>query len=522
MMESRMIDPIGHDPSINATGWTARLVLSTIFLAMVLEALSLGAIMLSIGLPSILAEIPTTQGGWLLTVYFLAGAVSAPLLGKAADLYGKRRTLLVTMLISTIGCIVCALAPNLVVLLIGRALQGVVMATLTLVPSLIRDIYPPRPAAFAASATVTGMGAFSVVAPFFIGWLLTTWGFRGMFWFDAAWTFSLCLMIRFVTPESPLRRDAKPDLLGGLLLAVGVVAVLMYVSLAASWGWLSPTGVLLGATGACLLVLFVLHTRRSTEPIVNLGLFKRRSLAFVAVGGATAYGLSATISQVVPLLAMTPREVGITYGLGLSPVVYATIETPRALATVAAGIVIGFLLAQGRNPRIFLSFGLIAWGIGALLLAFRNDTFSEILLGAIALGLGGGLVNSSVPNLVMRATPASDQGATAGAVQLVQTGVGATLPVIMFAILASHATITHEQVVYAETGFRNWLLIASGLSVLALLLGITFFREKGEDDPVEFSVNDDPKASGASVTDQHNYVLSESRDSSHTDVETPS
>ena len=81
-------------------GWTPKLVLSTLFMALVLEALGLGATMISIGLPSILKTFPTTQVGWLTTAYFLTGAVCAPLAGKAADLFGKRRVLLTIMLVS--------------------------------------------------------------------------------------------------------------------------------------------------------------------------------------------------------------------------------------------------------------------------------------------------------------------------------------------------------------------------------------------------------------------------------------
>ena len=69
-------------------------------MALVLEALGLGATMISIGLPSILKTFPTTQVGWLTTAYFLTGAVCAPLAGKAADLFGKRRVLLTIMVVS--------------------------------------------------------------------------------------------------------------------------------------------------------------------------------------------------------------------------------------------------------------------------------------------------------------------------------------------------------------------------------------------------------------------------------------
>lgn len=479
--------------AVNGQGWTARLVWSTIFLAMVLEALALGATMIAIGLPSILKEFPTTQGGWLTTVYFLAGAVCAPLLGKAADLYGKRRVLLATMLVSGVGAVVCALASSFAVMVVGRTLQGPILATLSLIPSLIRDVYPPRQAAFAASITITGMGAFSLFSPFLIGWLIANAGFRGMFWFDAVWTFGLCVAIRLLTPESTLRRRARPDVIGGALLTAGVLAVLLYVSMSGTWGWGSATGVTFLLSGAVLLTLFFWRTRQAPEPIVNLSLFRRKPLLFVAIGGATAYAISASAFQVIPMLAMTPREAGVTYGLGLTTVQYASIETPKALATVLSGLLLGFLVARGRNPRLFLTLGLVAWAIGTTLLAFRNDTFSDLIIGALIIGVGGGLTTASVPGLVMRATPAGDQGSTAGTVQLCQTGFSAVLPVVMFTVLAQYATLTPGGgVIYAEQGFRTWLLISTGLAVVVLLIGVTVLRERRGETVAEFTVDERP------------------------------
>ncbi|GAA1838307.1 hypothetical protein GCM10009836_16560 [Pseudonocardia ailaonensis] len=458
----------------SAQGWTARLVVSTILLAMVLEALGLGATMVSIGLPSILKEFPTTQGGWLTTAYFLTGAISAPLLGRAADLYGKRRVLLVTMAVSGVGAMLCALAPTFGVLVLGRALQGPILATLSLIPSLIRDVFPPKQATLASSVVITGLGLFSLFTPLLVGWLVLVGGFRGMFWFDVVWTFALCIAIRLVLPESSLRRAARLDVLGGTLLTLGVGAVLLYVSMGRTWGWISPVGLLLLAGGALLLVAFFRHARRAEDPIVNLALFRRKPLVFVAFGGAIAYGISITISQVLPLLALTPRQAGVTYGLGLTTFQYAGIGTPQALAQVAAGLLLGFLVGRGRHPRLFLCIGLGVYVVGAAAIILLNGSFLGLALAALVIGFAGGLTTASVPNLVMRATPAGDQGSTAGAVQLCQTGFSAITPIVMFAVLAPTATVfPGGGVVYGESGFRTWLVVAAVMALVALVIGVT-------------------------------------------------
>ena len=464
-------------PVSDDRGWNSRLVLTTLFLAMVLEALALGSSMVTIGLPSILAEFPTDQGGWLLTTYYLAGAVAAPVLGKFSDIYGKRTVLLVTLVVSCVGAVICALSVSFTMLIAGRALQGVILAAISLSYSLIRDTYPPKPAAIAASVVVTGMGAFSIVAPSLIGWLVDNWGFRGMFWFDTVWMAALAVAILLVVEESPLRRAASPDLLGALYLAAGVVPLLVWVSMSRTWGWTSVNGLALAALGVVSLFLFYCRTSRSSDPIINLGLFRRRQLQFVTLTGATGYAFAGIAGTILPLMATAPAGTN-GYGLGLTTSQYSYIATPFALCGVVAGVVLGTLVAKGRHPQTFMALSMTFWPIGLVLLAFRNDTLFDLVTAALILGTGVGLANGSVPNLVIRATPPDDQGSTSGTVQLCQTGFGAVVPVLMFAVLARYATVTPTGVQYSEEGFRTWLLVSAVFAIVVLVVARTILWDR--------------------------------------------
>ena len=474
-------------------GWTPRLILSTLFMALVLEALGLGATMISIGLPSILKTFPTTQVGWLTTAYFLTGAVCAPLAGKAADLFGKRRVLLTIMLVSGIGAVLCAVAPTFGVMVAGRALQGPILATLSLIPSLIRDVYPRRTVMFASSIAIGGMGLFAVATPLLVGWLIDAFGFRGMFGFDAGCTFALCLGIRLTTAESPLRRKTRVDILGAVLLALGVAGVLLFVSMGSSWGWTSASELVLLIAGLVVLALALLHARRAADPIVNLSLFRRKPLLLVASGAAVAYGVQITVAQILPLFAMTPRAAGQTYGLGYSTFGYASIAIPQAVATVLCGLVLGIMITRGRHPQLFLMLGLAVSPIATVMLAYLNSTYVALALGAVVFGVSSGLVNSSVPSLVMRATPAGDQGSTAGAAQLCQTGFSSITPVIMFAIFAHYAKVfPGGGVVYGMQGFRIWLWIATAMAIVMLLVAATVLRERRGRVIQEFTIDAEP------------------------------
>lgn len=474
-------------------GWTPRLIASTLFMALVLEALGLGATMVSIGLPSILKTFPTTQIGWLTTAYFLTGAVAAPLAGKAADLFGKRRVLLTIMFVSGIGAVLCATAPAFGVMVAGRALQGPILATLSLIPSLIRDVYPRRTVMFASSMAVGGMGLFAVATPLLVGWLIDAVGFRGMFWFDAACAFVLCLAIRLTTSESSLRRRTRADVLGGALLGLGVAGVLLFVSMGRSWGWTSGSELLLLIGGLVLLALALWRARRAAEPIVNLSLFRRRPLLLVASGAAVAYGVQITNAQILPLFAMTPKAAAGTYGLGFSTFGYASIAIPQAVATVLMGLLLGIAITRGRHPQTFLILGLAVSPVATVMLAYLNTTYLALALSAVVFGISGGLVNSAVPGLVMRATPAGDQGSTAGTAQLCQTGFSSITPVIMFAIFAPYEKVfPGGGVVYGMTGFRIWLWIATSMAVVMTIVAATVLRERRGRTIEEFTVEEAP------------------------------
>ena len=163
--------------------WTPRLVLSLAALVLLLETLTISYLMISMAIPSIAAHYRTTQGAWLLTAFLLVGAITAPLVGKLADMYGKRRLLLACVTIAAVGAFICAVADSYAVMLVGRSVSGLLIPCLFLSYSLIRDVFPPKKVALAVSIATSGMGLIAIPAPFLTGWLIDHYGFRSIFWF---------------------------------------------------------------------------------------------------------------------------------------------------------------------------------------------------------------------------------------------------------------------------------------------------------------------------------------------------
>lgn len=162
--------------------------------------------------PALRSMVPvfrTDSIGWVVTIMLLAGVGTQAIVGKLADIHGKKKVILSVALLFLAGSILSALSTTFVMLLVGRALQGASLGIATLVNGIIRDVLPSRtvPIGMGVLGAKAGLGA--VLGPFLSGWLLETWGWRAIFWFGAAYITVLIPLFAALVPESPVRADRK-------------------------------------------------------------------------------------------------------------------------------------------------------------------------------------------------------------------------------------------------------------------------------------------------------------------------
>jgi len=457
-------------------GWTPRRVLSAAVMILIIEAGTLGYTLVSTALPQITAHYQTTQGGWLITAYLLAGAVCCPLVGKLADIHGKRRLLVACLAVGFVGAVVSALAPTFGVLIIGRVLQGVVIATLFLGYSLMRDVYPTRILALATAVSMTGVGVFSVGTPFLVGWILDTFTFRGVFAFDALWIIVLMPLLVLSTPETAVRNRSRVDLAGAASLGIGLALVLVAVSFGSTWGWASFATIGCLVVGLALLGGFVARSLSFPEPIVDLRIFASRGILLAAVTASAAYSAGVLMNVMLALISQTPREYGGDYGLGLSAFTYAFLFAPLALTMVIFGVIAGKLINRVGAAAI-MSVGLVTSVVAALVLAYAHDTFGQLLVVGILVGIAQGLSFASVPALVIAGAPRDEQASIAAMTQVSYSGMSAVFPVVLFVILAGYITqATPAGVIYQSAAFTAGSIFTAVMVAVALLLALTVLR----------------------------------------------
>lgn len=461
--------------TFRGAGWTPRLVLSLISVVFLIEAVTLSYTKATTALPFISSHFQTTQGAWILTVYSLSGAVTAPLFGKLADKYGKRRMLLIIAVLSVVGSVIAATSQSFEILLLGRALEGCLTGAMFLSYSLVRDTYPAKIVPFAAAVTVTGAGALAALIPTVVGTIIDNFGWRGVFVLSAIWVGTMFFAILFTTKESTVRTESRTDGLGAFLFAAALGSFLTGISMGNTWGWTDFKTLGLIVLGLALGVLYVVSSLRRTDPILNVRMFTRRGILMAATAAAVMYGVSSLALTLVSIIGLTPSILGGGYGLGLSATGLAQITTTQSLTSVVAGLITG-LVVRRVGPWHTARFGMVFIGLGTLWIALRHDSVPDMIFGVLLMGLGSGSCAASVPNLVIAASPKKDQASFSSGIQVVISGIGGVTPVLGFVVLGRSAfsgpggAIVYSDAAITAALFGCVALAATGAVIMSTVL----------------------------------------------------
>ncbi|RVW06948.1 MFS transporter [Prescottella agglutinans] len=464
--------------AVSEGGWTPRLVLSLISIAVVLEIVSISSTMASVAMMPIGEHFKTDQIAWVTTAYLLAAAVACPLAGKLADIHGKRKVFLICMAIAAVGALVSAVAPNFLVLVLGRALFGVLIACMFLGFSLMRDVFPPKTLALAVSLAAGGMGLMTIPSPFITGVLVDAWGFRSIFWFLFVALVVMAPLVVLTTEETPVRNPARLDVVGAVLLGGGLAAILAGISFGPSWGWADVGTLLLIVGGLAVIAIWVPLALRTVDPIVDLRFFRRGPMLRICLSAGLAYGTISLYATLIPIMSMTPSVLGLGYGFGVDAKGVGLIQIPMGVGSVIGGIVVGRML-RTKFPTLTLAGGAAFMLAASVVTAFSHTGKPEVLFGILLFGLGMGATTASIPNLTIASVPPSVQASMSSMVQASQTLLASILPVIAFAVLNSNvATVIDGYGFYADNGMTIAYLIGGLSSLAAILVVMTLHRRR--------------------------------------------
>src|SRR3954470_14327816 len=206
-------------------------------------------------LPTIQHDLGTTASAvtWILIAWLLSAVAATPMLGRVGVILGKERTLVVSLAAIAVGSLIAAVAPSLTLVLVGRVVQGLGGAAFPLSFGILRDEFPPArlPSAVGfLSAVIAAGGGIGILLA---GPIEHAFGWRALFWIPLAVVSVTALLARRYVPASPVRTPGRINGLAAVLLAGWLVALLVPLSQASSWGWSSPRTVGLLAVAALAL-----------------------------------------------------------------------------------------------------------------------------------------------------------------------------------------------------------------------------------------------------------------------------
>ncbi|WP_228713776.1 MFS transporter [Prauserella endophytica] len=377
---------------------------------------------------------------WLVTATLLTGAVCTPLLGRAGDMYGKRRMLLLNLGFMVTGSALCAVSSQLPVLIAGRALQGTAIAFVPLGISIMRDELPPERvvSAIAVMSSTIGVGAafgmpFSALVVRYADW-------HTMFWVCVALGVAEALLVLLLVPESPVRTSGRFDIAGALGLTAILVCGLLAVSKGGTWGWTGPLTLGLFAAAAALAPVWGLHQLRARRPLVDLRVSARPPVLFTNLAallvGFAYYANSLATAQLV----QEPTSTG--YGLGESVVVSGLCLLPAGVTMVLLSPV-SARLSAARGPRWTLAVACTLLAFGYVVRLFTSENLATIIAGATVVAAGTAVAYSALPALIVHAVPVTETAAANGLNVLMrsigQSGCSAVVGAVLAGVTATHA-----------------------------------------------------------------------------------
>jgi EmrB/QacA subfamily drug resistance transporter len=417
-------------------------------------------------LPSFQRGLHTSVDGasWILIAYLLSASVATPIIGRLGDMHGKNRLLVWTLLGLAAGTLMAALSRSIAMLDLARVVQGVGGGVVPLSFGIVRDEFPPRRVAtgigLISSMLGIGGGAGIVLGGLILQHLSWNW----LFWLPLGPTLIIAVVAYVVVPDSPVRSPARINWVSAALMSAGMSALLIAISEAAVWGWLSPKTLGLAAAGLALCGAWIAWEVRSSAPLVDMRLMRLRPVWTTNLAAALLGGGMYALFLVVPEFVQEPRSTG--YGLGASVVQSGLYLLPLSITMLLVS------LQAGRIAHRFGSKAALIGGTGATALSFvvllvaHTEPWNFYVVSAL-FGVGVGLSFSALGNLIVEAVPRTHTGVASGMNSVMRTLGGA----VGAAFVATFIAGSSEHGQPAESGFLIAMAVSLGLLLLALLAG---------------------------------------------------
>ncbi len=403
-------------------------------LMMSIALVALDSTIIATAVPSIVGSIGGfAQFPWLFSIYLLAQAVTVPVYGKLADLFGRKPVILFGVATFLAGSIMCGIAWSMTMLIAFRAVQGVGAGAIQPISlTIVGDLYSVQERATVQGYLASVWGLSSVVGPTLGGVFCEYVSWRWIFFVNIPICVLAGWMISRRFREDVPRERPHIDYLGAALLTTGVTLVILGVLEGGqAWAWLSASGLVVLGGGAALLVAFVAVETRASDPVLPLWVFRRRLLVTCSL---VSFGVGAILLGLTSYVPTFVQDV-----LGTGPLVAGF-----ALATLT----MGWPISASQAGRLYLRIGVrncaligsafAVSGTSLLLLLDQSTNVAQVGGTCFVIGLGMGLVAAPTLIAAQSSVEWGERGVVTGT-NLFCRSLGSALGVAVFGAVANAA-----------------------------------------------------------------------------------
>ena len=430
---------------------------------------------------------------WLITIYLLASTAGIPLYGKFADIHGRAYTLRIAIVMHMAGSLICALAPNIFVLILGRAIQGIGGAGLSGVSVVVLgDVAAPKErgkyyAYFSVTYTTAG-----ACGPALGGFLADNLHWSAIFWLNIPLGILALLITSTLLAKLPrYERPHKLDVIGAALIVLASISFMLGLNLAGiRYPWLSAPVLTLFACAVVMGVFFVMRLVRAPEPLIPIAILNNPIVRWAAIANAFGWGSIIGLNIFLPMylqsvIGLSPTEAGLSL-----MVLMVSLNTSAGLAGQVLGRVKHYkALPMGAFTVSIASVLMLAWWADSLTLLWF-----EVLL--FLIGAGFGPMPSVATVAVQNTVPRHQLGIALGTVNFSRQLVSTMMVALLGAIILTAATalgpggggrfgggIAPDAAEAAEAFRRMFFAVAACLSVSFIALVMMEERPLGTDHP---------------------------------------
>ena len=505
--------------TISTSAWITLAILgSSILITMYGETMLLPAI------PDIITEfnISYNTAPWILTAYLIAGAVMTPIAGKLSDIYGRKKMVLIIMIIYIIGISLGGLSSNITILIISRVIQGIGISMFPIAFGIVRDQFPPEKLAIGVGTFSAMFAAGSVVGLAIGGSIIQYFGWRNTFFSIIPIAILLWVIIKkfiydhntnqhYLIQISPSEKSSSSaplseqnqgtnvnsnhnndlevvtdstksiDIKGAITLAIIIISFLIVFSYLGTGSSSSSDGgvgedrintppiqIIIGflITGIISLILFIVIERRTKSPLIDFKLLSNKIILPANILLLISFLAMFMIYQTIPILVTSPAPVGGFEGDALTT---ANIQLPFMIVFLLFAPFSGFIISRLGNIKPTLIGSIISTiGFFSILLFHSTESMVAGTLAIIATGLS--LTQVGGFNTILESTPRQFSGMSLGMTVLLNLIGGAVGPAIAGIYMQTNQVFINGSFFPSLQSYNLIFLTATLLSLVSVVL----------------------------------------------------